>query len=57
MKITVRSSIIAVVLVSIIFSMVGMTGCALNKDKKAPEKPSIYDFIGGGKPELNGKKY
>ena len=57
MKIAVRFWIIAVMMAAVVFSMAGLVGCASTKDKKAVDSPTMHDFIGGSKPELNGRKY
>lgn len=57
MKTTARFVIFAALMISLTVTVLGTTGCASTRNQQSTENQTMYDFIGGGKPEFNGQKY
>jgi hypothetical protein len=56
MKFIAKFPAILLLILALAFGTCAITGCASTWDRPQ-DKPTMYDFIGGGKPEFNGNKY
>ena len=57
MKNTVKSAFALLMALTLVCSLCAGAGCATTHKQKDTEQKTMYDFIGGGKPEFDGNKY
>ena len=57
MKITAKLALALFWGITLAGSLCAVSGCASTREQKGSDQQTMYDFIGGGKPEFDGKKY